>query len=382
MSHQARTITAVPVLSLLLFAAKVSADPSPAPSPLPSPTPAVALHAVLSTTLISTSGINATGSFDSATGNDRATRSNVSNAFAIISKSTGTWQYALQGGAYSIPVVGFAGNKTIQSGANTDLYGPLPLAYLEYAPRSSFNVSAGVLATLIGAESTFTYQNWNIQRGAVWNVENAVSRGVRAMWTAGKLSTTFGANDGFYSGRYGAAEASLTFAPDPNDSLVFVWLDPNSRTPPNSTASVANKELLNVVFTRSLHDLQISPYILEVHSPSASALGYTTAENAFGAAILAELTLHGGYSAALRWETLHNSSATMATSANADLVGFGPGSGIVTWTLTPTWRAGITFARLEFSHAHVTGSAPGLAFGSDGNARDQDRVAAEIGIQI
>jgi len=170
--------------------------PAPTATPAASPSPPVVLHAVLSESLALTSGVNASGSFDSSTGADHAARSNVSNAFVLLSKPQGTFQWALQGGAYSMPVVGFAGNKTIQSGANTDLFGPLPLAYVEYVPNANFNVSAGVLATLTGAESTYTYLNWNIQRGAVWNVENAVTRGFRASFTSGILSATVGADDG------------------------------------------------------------------------------------------------------------------------------------------------------------------------------------------
>src|ERR1700687_2988735 len=202
--------------SILLFGQVARADApqpaaTPAASPSPSASPAVQLHGILSATQAFTSGVNATGSFDTPSGADIATRFNVSNAFVVLTKTAGTLQYALQGGAYSIPVIGVAGNKTIQNSANTGLYGALPLAYLEYAPTGNFNVSAGVLATLTGAESTFTYQNWNVQRGSVWNVENAVSRGVRASFTSGKLTATAGANDGFYSGSWGAAEGSLNY---------------------------------------------------------------------------------------------------------------------------------------------------------------------------
>jgi hypothetical protein len=359
-----------------------SAAPSPSPSPVASPSPPVVLHAVLSESLALTSGVNATGSFDSGNGHDRTTRANVSNAFVLLSRTQGTFQYALQGGAYSIPVVGFAGNKTIQSGANTDLYGPLPLAYVEYVPAGNFNVSAGVLATLTGAESTYTYLNWNIQRGAVWNVENAVSRGFRASFTSGKLTTTLGANDGFYSGRFGAAEGSLTFAPDASDSLLFVALIPNSRTPGNPTASVANKELLNVVYTRTRGNLQLAPYILYARSPAASGLGYAGPESAFGAALLANWTLSNHFTTAFRYETLHNSSTINDTSANADLVGYGPGSGVNTYTITPGWSNGHAFARMDLSSVRVTSPAPGLAFGDHGTQRNQFRTMFEVGVQM
>lgn len=351
--------------------------------PSAAPSPAVALHAVISQSLALTTNVNATGSFDTPTGADVATRVNTSNAFAILTKTAGTLQFALQAGTYSIPVVGFAGNKTIQKGANTDLFGAVPLAVAEYVPNGNFNVSAGILATLTGAESTFTYQNWNIERGAVWNVENAVSRGVRAAWTRGKFTTTLGANDGFYSGHYGAAEAALAFAPDASDSVLFVWVDPNSRTPGNPSASVANKQLLNLVYTRTRGNLQIAPYVLSARSPTAAGLGYTQSESAFGAALLANLTLSSRFSTAARWESLHNSSGPSDTSLNADLVGYGPGSGVTTWTITPAWNLGHgAFARVDFSHAHVTGAANGVAFGSDGNTHDQNRIMLEIGAQI
>jgi hypothetical protein len=365
-------------------AAAASPAPTPAasPSPSPSPSPAVQLHGVFSATEVFTSGVNATGSLDTPTGADVSARFNISNAFGILTKNAGTLQYALQAGAYSIPVVGFAGNKSITTSANTGLYGPVPLAYLEYVPNGTFNVSAGVLATLIGAESTFTYLNWDIQRGAVWNVENAVSRGVRASVTTGKLSITAGANDGFYSGSWVAAEGSATWAPDANESLLFVALVPNVRTPPNPTASVANKELLNLVYTRNFGSWQIAPYILYAQSPATATLGYTSSESAFGAAFLADVTLGSRWSTAFRYETLHNGSALGATSFNADLVGYGPGSGVNTYTLTPEWKNGPVFARVDFSQVRVNAPTPGLAFGSGGTGTDQFRTAVEVGVQL
>ena len=371
--------------AVLVTCAKALADETatPAPSPVPTPSPAVVLHAVFSATEAFTTGVNAIGSFDTPTGADRTTRFNVSNAFAILTKTSGTLQFALQGGAYSIPTVGIAGNKTIQTNANTDLFGPVPLAYAAYVPTARFNLSAGVLATLIGTESTFTYLNWNIQRGAVWNVENAVSRGVRAAWTSGKAVIDLGVNDGFYSGKYGAAEVGLTYAPDPADSVLFVWLDPNSRTPGNPTTSIANKQLLNVALTHTHGDLQLAPYVLWARSPSAPSLGYTNSESAFGAAVLANLTWSGHFSTALRWETLHDGSSPDDTSLNADLIGYGPGSGISTWTITPAWSLGHgSYARVDFSSAHVTGFAPGLAFGTNGKTSTQSRVVLEVGTQI
>jgi len=367
-------------LILLADSRDIASADSATPAPSPSP---IATHAVFSATEAYTSGVNAIGSFDTPTGADRTSRFNVSNAFAILTKTSGTLQFELQAGAYSLPTVGIAGNKTIQPGANTDLYGPVPLAYLEYVPSSNFNVSVGILATLTGAESTFTYQNWDIQRGAVWNVENAVSRGVRANWSQGKTTLTLGVNDGYYSGKYGAAEAAISYALDPSDSLLAVWLDPNPRTPANATTSIANKELYNFVFSSTHGALQLSPYALYARSPASAALGYTASESAFGAAILANETWSSKFSTALRWESLHDGSSQTDTSSNADLIGYGPGSGITTWTLTPAWKlGGGAYFRVDLSQAHVTGPAPGLAFDPNGNSSNQSRVVVELGTQI
>ena len=381
---RATTLLATIAVCLALSAMTAHADTESPASPPPTPTASpITVHAVISATEAYTSGVNAVGSFDTSTGADSSSRFNVSDAFAILTKSSGALQYALQAGAYSIPTIGVAGNKTIQSGANTDLFGPVPLAYLEYVPGSDFNVSAGVLATLTGAESTFTYQNWNIQRGAVWNVENAVSRGIRANWIRDKATFTLGANDGYYSGDFGAAEAAIAYAADPNDSILAVWLDPNPRTPGNKTTSIANKELFNLVYTRTQGTLQLAPYVLWARSPASPALGDANSESAFGGAILANLTWSSCFSTGLRWETLHDSSAQTDKSPNADLIGYGPGSGITSWTLTPAWKLGRgSIFRIDFSQAHVSGAAPGLGFDPNGNGSNQSRVVLELGAQI
>jgi hypothetical protein len=163
---------------------------------------------------------------------------------------------------------------------------------------------------------------------------------------------------------------------------LFVALIPNSRTPGNPTASVANKELLNVVFSRTRGNLQIAPYILYARSPAAASLGYKGPESSFGGAFLANWTLSSHFTTAFRYETLHNASTVGDTSANADLVGYGSGSGVNTYTLTPGWSNGHAFARMDFSSVRVTSPAPGLAFGDLGTQRNQFRTMVEVGVQM
>jgi hypothetical protein len=52
----------------------------------------------------------------------------------------------------------------------------------------------------MGAEYTFTFENMNIERGLLWNQENAINRGIQVNQTIGK-SASLSWNDGFYSNR-------------------------------------------------------------------------------------------------------------------------------------------------------------------------------------
>jgi hypothetical protein len=74
------------------------------------------------------------------------------------------------------------------------------------------SILIGELLTLIGAEYTFTFENMNIERGLLWNQENAVNRGIQVNGSFGKLSASLSWNDGFYSNRYTWLTGSLAYA--------------------------------------------------------------------------------------------------------------------------------------------------------------------------
>jgi hypothetical protein len=178
------------------------------------------------------------GNFANGGGADQPSRFNISSAFIPITRNTGFFRYGASAGVYSIPVVGLSGNKTFQSGANVN----------------TFSLIVGYLATLIGQEYTYSYQNWNIQRGLVWNMETAVSRGARLSITGGKFIGALEVNDGFFSGHYLGLEGSLTMAPDADRAFQFVFVVPNSQAPGNWTAAIANQRLYNFMYTVSTMD--------------------------------------------------------------------------------------------------------------------------------
>ena len=106
---------------------------------------------------------------------DPYNRLDVSNAQAFIQKADGVIQYYLQVGGYSLPALG-APYVNMTKAVNR-LYGVLPEAYIKIVPTDNFSIEAGNLPTLFGAEYTFTFENMNIERGLLWNQENAINRG-------------------------------------------------------------------------------------------------------------------------------------------------------------------------------------------------------------
>lgn len=319
------------------------------------------------------------GSLDTPNGFDKKNRYDISNAILEISKPPGTFRFTLYGGAYSFPVVGFAGNKTTQSNANTDLYSALPIAYVEIDPSSSLSIQAGKLPTMIGYESAFTYQNINFQRGIVWNMEPVVSDGVRVSYTKGIFTGKLELNDGFYTQKKLAVEGSLSIAPNQNSSISFNFLIPDKNSKPNPTAPVANKREYDITGSLTVKSITFGLDALYVDSPASSKLGYISSEHAEGVALFADYTINPAWSIGVRAEYAKDGSSSKDTSPNADLVGFGAGSKAYTLTISPMYKKGIYFVRPEISYVHVYGTSNGV-FGNPSNKSYQYRFALEAGI--
>ncbi|MDE2480595.1 MAG: outer membrane beta-barrel protein [bacterium] len=370
------------LLGLAIAAALGTAAP-PTPSPTPSPVPAFSVDGAFALASTHTSGINAAGALDTPTGSDLADRSDLSDALLVLSKNTGTLRASVTVGAYSFPTVGLALDPTTQPGANSSLFGFVPLVTLAYVPNAHLTISAGKQATLLGQESVFTYQNWNVERGLGFALEPTMSRGVRVAYTQRRFTGDLEINDGYYSGNAGRAiEGSIGWAPSANTDLQLAFIAPSRDTPGNATTAVANKAEVDAMLTRQIGKLALAPYVLFVHSPASARLGYTRGEDAAAVAILAKYAFDPTYALAARYESAADGSVASDASPNADLLGFGAGSRASTWTITPSYAPGPLFARAEYDLAHVRGFSPGLAFGAQGTSSTQRRFLVELGVQF
>jgi hypothetical protein len=315
------------------------------------------------------------------TGTDSPTHWDISNAQIFIQKTTGWFQFFLQGGAYNLPAIGtnFFGTPDTVKG----FYGPFPQGYVKLV-KGNFNVEVGALPTLIGAEYTFSFENMNIERGLLWNQENAVNRGVQLNETYKKLTLAFSWNDGFYSNRYTWLSGSLTYALNASNTLAFVGMGNAGAYTRVSATSFAtpntlnNSEIYNVLYTYTKGTWIVNPYYQYTNVPTNTNLLIPIPVGAHtnGGALLVTKAFKHGISLSVRPEYIKSSGSAAIGSAN---LLYGSGSGAFGLTITPGYVKDDFFIRGDFSLVDATSSTPGSAFGPLGTKVNQPRGVIEAG---
>jgi hypothetical protein len=296
----------------------------------------------------------------------------LSNGQIIINKSDGIIQFYFQAGAYSIPVVGEPYYKFNKYDSNT--FGYVPQGFLKIVPNANFSIEAGALPTLIGDEYTFTFQNYNIERGLLWNQEPAISKGVQLNFTQGPWAASFAVTDGYYSGAYTALSGLLTYTFKNSDTLAFA-AEGNASTPKvNDFVTPAQQNdgmIYNLIYSHTSGPWTISPYIQ--YSKSDYVRGVSLEGSTYGGAVLAKYSFNPLFSLGGRFEYVGSEGAS-------NLLGYGGGSDALSLTITPTFQKGIFFARGEFSFVAIGNGTRGLEFGDVGGNDHQLRALFEAGV--
>jgi len=319
---------------------------------------------------------------------DRSHQADVSNAQVFLNKPTGLVQYFIQAGAYSLPDIG---TPYIRAGKATDgFYEPFSQGYLKLAPSDNFSIMAGKLPTLIGAEYTFSFENMNIERGLLWNQENAVNRGVQVNYTAGPVALSASWNDGMYSNQYSWAWLAATWTIDKADTLALVGGGNTKHTTVSTLATpvfLNNEQIYNLIYTHTSGAWTIEPYLQYTYVPAVPEIGAFHEASTSGAALLvnytfdAQSTVGGmslsGFSLPVRVEYI---SSTGSVANGAPNLLYGPGSKAWSVTVTPTYQFNGFFARAEYSYVGTKDTTLGLAFGPAGNAQSQSRGLLEVGM--
>jgi len=315
---------------------------------------------------------------------DHESQATLSNGQIFIQKADGKVQYYIQAGAYTMPTL----SVPFVNAQNTmnNFYGPVPVAFLKLQLGATTQFEIGSLPTLMGAESTFTYQNFNIERGIVWNQENAINRGIQINQTIGKyLSAAVSWNDGYYSNRYNFLSGSVTLTKGPH-VLVYDGMGNYGKTiylgaTTPYTAAVTpqgNGQMHAVIYTYTKGPWIVSPYFQYGSVPVIKQVGILKSTSAVGGAINVSYAFKSGFSIPVRWEYL-TSSGTSTDNVSANLLGFGPGSAGTTITATPTYQKGGMFLRGDLAWVDALNSTKFDVFGPKGTDTSQFRGVLEFG---
>jgi hypothetical protein len=313
---------------------------------------------------------------NSLPGDDKA-QATLSNGQIFIQKADGKIQYYIQAGAYTMPTLSvpfLSAQDTVKN-----FYGPVPVAYLKLPVGKTTQFLIGSLPTLMGAESTFTYQNFNIERGIVWNQENAINRGIQVNQTLGKyLTASVSWNDGYYSDRYSWLSGSLTYIKGPH-TLVYDGMGNLGQTAYQTAATpLANNSYMHaVIYTYTKGPWIVSPYFQYSKLPTNAKVGVAKGTSATGGAVNVSYAFKSGFSLPARVEFLTSSGS--ATDGSVNLLGFGAGSGGITFTATPTYQKGGMYVRSDLAWVRATNYTPGSVFGKTGTDANQFRAVLEFG---
>ncbi len=314
---------------------------------------------------------------DVSAGN-RQERADLSNAQAFIQKTEGLIQFYLQIGTYSIPAIG---TPYLNAGKTTwELYSPIPQVFIKIAPTDEFSIIVGKLPTLIGAEYTFTFENMNVERGLLWNQENAVHRGVQANYKTGPFTFALTLNDGYYSNRFNWLWGSVAYAIDNASTLSFVGGGNLGRTGYSSPATPLfqnNSSIYDLIYTYTTGPWTVTPYFQYTTVPTNRTIGIEHSASTYGAALLASYAFTANLSFAGRAEFI---ASTGSASDGAPNLLYGPGSKAWSVTLTPTYQYERFFARTEISFIKALDTRPGSALGPNGTKTTQTRLLLETGV--
>ena len=309
---------------------------------------------------------------------DHDSRVDLSNGQVIVQTTQGVVQFYAQAGGYSIATLGtpyFKAKDYVR-----DTFGYLPVAYVKIVPTSDFNIQVGKLYTLQGAENAFTFQNFNIERGLLFNQTNTINRGVQANYAHGPLSVSVALTDGYYSKKYNWLSGTIGYAVSSKDSVTFgaaASLSNNDRSTFATPTVLNNGQLYFLSWTHNDGPWTLQAYGQLGHIPKSEDLGITHSASTYGGAVLGKYSFNDHWSLAARAEYIDSNGSV---SNGAPSLIYGPGSGAYSLTVTPTWQSGIFFGRVEGSYVHAHGVVDGFGLGKDLDQHSQVRGLVEAGI--
>lgn len=317
---------------------------------------------------------------------DRSGLADFSNLQAFLQKPDGAFQFYLQSGLYTVPVLGAPTFRTLDE--TRLLFGPVPVVYGKYSFNEDWSIQGGRLPTLIGAETTFTFQNLNIVRGLLFGQENAVNQGVQVNYAHGPLTVSASGNDGFFSGRIDWLTGLVSYKIDDAQTVTFDAGANLGRSAVNTFATPLlqnNSAIFNLIYSYNHGPWIVTPYLQFTDVERDERLGIAEGASTFGGAVLASYAFTDHFALAGRVEA---ESQTGRRGSGTTSLLYGPGSSAASVTLTPTFTYDRFVLRGEYSHTQLydiargdaAAGVTGAGFGRFGDRTGQDRFLVEGGI--
>lgn len=268
------------------------------------------------------------------------------------------------------------------------LFGPVPVVYGKYNFNEDWSIQGGRLPTLIGAETTFTFQNLNIVRGLLFGQENAVNQGVQVNYAHGPLTVSASGNDGFFSGQIDWLTGLVAYKIDDAQTVTF---DAGANLGRSSVSTFAtplaqnNSAIFNLIYSYSHGPWIVTPYLQFTDVQRDERIGFAQGASTYGGAVLASYAFTDHFALAGRAEA--ESQTGRRGSGTMSLL-YGAGSSAASVTLTPTFTFDRLVLRGEYSHTQlydivrgdVASGLTGSGFGRMGVKTGQDRFLVEGGI--
>ena len=316
------------------------------------------------------------------TAGDRTALPDLSSAQIFIQKVDGLVQFYVQAGAYAIPDLGAAYRHRSDAASTwgTD-FDALPQAYLKLAPTANFSLEAGKLPTLIGPESSFSFENYNIERGLLWNQTQSVSRGVQANFTQGPVLINLSWNDGYYSDRFNAVSGALTWTVDKANTLEIDGAANLGHTAANTIATPLaqnNSAIYDLIYTYKGAKLTLQPYFQYNEVGRNAAIGIPQSTATISGAVIGNYAFTERFSMSARAEYIASTGQPSSPSVTNLL--YGLGSSAFSLTLTPAYVYKRYFVRADAAVVGITKMTEGSGFGQDGRASSQLRGVLQTGI--
>jgi hypothetical protein len=316
---------------------------------------------------------------------------NVGAALVQLQKTDGVLQFNIEVGSTGGDP-GLGAGKPGQTSITTYTTGPLYYGYVTVAPTGSpVTVSVGQIGSLEGYESGVDWNNAVQLTTAIFEVQNANSRGVSATLTEGPASLTVSYGDGFDSGVFNVVQFLASYTIDSNDVANVYGTANLGTTGPltyaygggtTGTSNVyVNSNMIGAYYSYTNGSLNLVPEVqFQYAKPNAKA-GIVKETTDLGAALFGNYAFGTSPYSIGAWGEYF----TEHTSAAGNYSQFiGPDVAMVGFAVAPTWQYKDIFARANAGYAYLlhnkdaTGTTYG--YGNNGTGRGEFIGTLEAGL--